>query len=131
VEIETMRDRKNKLQSQLYEYKTTQYIREKSISRCSYCGKLFSQNETRDICDKAPLFIDFHGKVIARHSADKDWRASHCARYMNVENSIPYRRIYWRIWGCVNKIFCTACNRHRHLLVITCIHARYFPPGIR
>ena len=40
--------------------------------RCIYCNILFALNQ-RDwmLCDKAKIFIDYRGNVIASHVADR------------------------------------------------------------
>eukprot|EP00397_Hematodinium_sp_SG-2012_P043289 GEMP01048096.1.p1 GENE.GEMP01048096.1~~GEMP01048096.1.p1 ORF type:complete len:496 (-),score=80.81 GEMP01048096.1:82-1569(-) len=112
-EIEQLRDKKDKLQSRLYECKTQQLIREYSISRCTFCQKVFSQRQVNSYapCKKATIFIDFHGNVLAHHVADKDWDANFCAQFMNVGEGSSFKSIYWRFWGCVHTLQCVACNR--------------------
>ena len=75
-ELENIRDRKDKLTSKLYCRKLDQVIKDEAnlLNRCVYCCTLFTPVQ-RDwmTCDKAQIFIDFHGNVIAEHVPDRSF----------------------------------------------------------
>jgi hypothetical protein len=63
-----LKDKKDKLSSKLYMKKLELLFEDESnmLNRCVYCNSLFT-NKQREwmVCEKAKIFIDFHGTVIA------------------------------------------------------------------
>ena len=67
-ELETLKDKKDKLTSKLYMKKLELLFEEESnmLNRCVYCNSLYTVAQREwTICPKAKIFIDFHGSVIA------------------------------------------------------------------
>lgn len=106
-----MRDRKDKLMSKIYERKLEELLKDEShqFYLCVYCDQLYT-NEQRDwmVCDKAKIFIDFHGCVIAQHVADRSFDMQKFL--MMLKNSgMTWRQIYWKIWGRLVSFNCASC----------------------
>ena len=47
-----------------------------------YCNKMYSNKHGEMVCEKAQIFIDFHGNVIAEHVPDPSWEFSKFLVYM-------------------------------------------------
>ena len=74
-QLEASWDKKDKLQSRLYMKKADELLSTTEskylLQRCTYCNKLFPlQSQDRLKCQKAKIFIDFHGSVIQKHVSD-------------------------------------------------------------
>ena len=67
-DLNTLKDKKDKLTSKLYMKKLELLFEDEqsTLNRCVYCNSLFTL-AYRDwmMCPKAKIFIDFHGTVIA------------------------------------------------------------------
>lgn len=61
------------------------------------------------ICEKANIFIDFHGAVIAQHVADTSFDMQKFI--MNLKSKgMSWRQIYWKIWGRLISFNCVTCD---------------------
>merc|ERR1719162_2418781 len=93
---------------------------------CTYCRRPFTtkQRETMT-CSKAETSIDFHGNVLAQHVADTDWDISHYVQYCHKSLQLSWREIYWKVWGRVQTLYCTAC--HGNFPATELGHCSYHP----
>lgn len=74
-QLDALSDRRDKLQGKLFMKKLEHLFEDEnnSLNRCVYCNRLFTgwQREQM-VCEKARIFIDFHGNVIAQHVPDRN-----------------------------------------------------------
>uniref|UniRef100_A0A0G4ICP8 SANT and BTB domain-containing protein n=1 Tax=Chromera velia CCMP2878 TaxID=1169474 RepID=A0A0G4ICP8_9ALVE len=113
-ELERLKDRRGILLPKLWEGQLRDLIKNRQregleVARCSYCKELFAE-EFREvlICPRARLFIDFHGQMIARHVADKDWEIESFVTYLKEKEGKSFRDIFWVVWG---RVHCLQCSR--------------------
>jgi len=110
--LEQVKDPKDRLLSRLYMKKFEELLSEdaKDLNRCVYCNKLFttSQHEWM-VCEKARIFIDFHGNVIAEHVADRNWDINKFLMYVK-QQGLTWREIYWKLWGRLVSFNCVSCG---------------------
>ena len=67
-ELNNLKDKKDKLTSKLYMKKLELLFEEEAnmLYRCVYCNYLYTSAQREwMVCEKAKIFIDFHGIVIA------------------------------------------------------------------
>lgn len=111
-QLDEVKDRKDKLVSKIYMKKLEELLEDENniLSRCVYCNNLYtaSQNE-RMVCEKARIFIDFHGNVIAEHVPDRNWQVNKFLMYLKDQN-LTWKEIYWRIWGRLPFFSCATCG---------------------
>ena len=75
-DLNGLKDKKDKLSSKLYMKKLELLFEEETnmLYRCVYCNYLYTSSQREwMVCDKAKIFIDFHGSVIAQHVSDRTW----------------------------------------------------------
>ncbi|OMJ85002.1 hypothetical protein SteCoe_13777 [Stentor coeruleus] len=110
--LDEVKDRKDKLVSKVYMKKLEDFLEDESniFTRCVYCNKLYTSAQREwMICEKAQIFIDFHGNVIAQHIPDRNWDMNKFLLFLK-EQGLSWRDIYWRIWGRLPYFFCINCN---------------------
>ncbi|CAG9324974.1 unnamed protein product [Blepharisma stoltei] len=111
-QLDDIKDRKDKLVSKLFMKKIEEIMEDENnnFNRCVYCNKLFT-NEQHDwmICEKARIFIDFHGNVIAEHVADRNWEFNKFMLYLK-DQGLSWREIYWKIWARLVSFNCMVCG---------------------
>ena len=76
------------------------------------------------LATQAKLFVDFHGRPVARHVADKRWSPGEFVLALR-ERQLSWRRIFWKMWGITHSLRCQACG-----LLFMCAalgHCRYHP----
>mmetsp|Transcript_7276 Transcript_7276/g.7129 ORF Transcript_7276/g.7129 Transcript_7276/m.7129 type:complete len:212 (+) Transcript_7276:275-910(+) len=61
------------------------------------------------ICEKARIFIDFHGNVIAEHVADRNWEINKFFLFLK-DQGLTWREIYWKIWARLQAFYCNVCG---------------------
>jgi hypothetical protein len=61
-------------------------------------------------CPKAKIFINFHGKVIAEHVADRSWDLNKFVLFLR-QKGVDWRTIYWRLWGRLIVFDCNVCEK--------------------
>lgn len=95
-ELDTVRDRKDKLVSRLY-MKKLELLLEDEINilhRCVYCHNLFTERQREFVvCPKAQIFIDFHGSVIAQHIADHMWDVNKFVTWLRNSKNLSWKEI--------------------------------------
>lgn len=113
-ELELIRDKRDRLLSRLFAHKLEELLNdtENELHLCVYCRSLFTAKQReRTVCPKADIFIDFHGNAIAKHVADETWDVSRYVRHCHEQLQLPWRAIYWRVWGRVQTFYCAICQQ--------------------
>lgn len=76
-----------------------------------YCNALFTSEQAEWMsCPRAELFIDYRGRAIANHVADKNWDYNEYFSFVR-KNGVSWRRIFWKVWGRLNADECVVCNQ--------------------
>lgn len=114
-ELDGIIDKKDKLMSRLYmrklDYMLSSTESKCMLQRCAYCNKLYSQQQQDKLsCNKAKIFIDFHGSVIAKHMPDRAFDFKKFIGYVSSKKLLDYRSLFWRViaWTLVMK--CSDCE---------------------
>jgi hypothetical protein len=114
AELDEVKDRKDKLVGKLFVAKLKMMLEDESkvLNKCVYCSKLFT-NAQREwmVCEKAKIFIDFHGKVIAEHVPDRNWDINKFIMFLETQG-LTWRDIYWKVWGRLISFQCLSCAEH-------------------
>ena len=73
-QLEEVKDKKDKLVSKVYMKKLEDLLEDENnaLSICVYCNKLYKSAQGSGWYEKAQIFIDFHGNVIAEHVPDRN-----------------------------------------------------------
>jgi hypothetical protein len=112
-ELNQVKDPKDRLIGKLFLKKLEAIFEDESSSlvRCVYCDRLFtSEQKQYMVCEKAQIFIDFHGNVIAEHVPDRNWEMNKFILFLKSQ-SFTWRELYWKLWGRLVAFTCTNCGQ--------------------
>lgn len=71
------------------------------------CQKLYTKELANlSVCDKAKIFIDFHGEVKSSHMLDKPLSAKNFIKYLSNEG-LSVKNIYWKMWAATISLSCS------------------------
>lgn len=110
--LSAMKDKKNKLESQLYSRKVEEFVttRGKKLNLCTLCRKLFTHQQAEVVmCYQAEMFINCHGEIRTQHLADKSFNLASLVKYMQDEGQSG-KQIFWTLWAATVTIYCSKCN---------------------
>ena len=113
-DLDELIDRKDKLLSKLYMKKLEILLEDENhaLFRCVYCNKLFTREQKNwSICSKTNIFIDFHGRVIAEHVADRFWDTNKFIHYLRQQCNLSWKEIYYKIWSHFVVLHCGECDQ--------------------
>eukprot|EP00743_Colponemidia_sp_Colp-15_P010169 GILK01011172.1.p1 GENE.GILK01011172.1~~GILK01011172.1.p1 ORF type:complete len:738 (-),score=129.94 GILK01011172.1:1-2214(-) len=114
--LDEIKDRKDKLSSRIYTKKVEQLLEElsssqRALSKCVQCAQLFTAAQRSAlVCPDAKIFIDFHGRVVSQHVADRNWHVNQFIQEL-VAAGVGWKEIYWRIWSTCFDFDCTSCKQ--------------------
>eukprot|EP00742_Colponemidia_sp_Colp-10_P012057 GILJ01013485.1.p1 GENE.GILJ01013485.1~~GILJ01013485.1.p1 ORF type:complete len:740 (+),score=117.42 GILJ01013485.1:42-2261(+) len=114
--LDEIKDRKDKLSSRIYTKKVEQLLEElsssqRALSKCAQCSQLFTAAQRSAlVCPEAKIFIDFHGRVVSQHIADRNWHVNQFIQEL-VAAGVGWKEIYWRIWSICFDFDCTSCKQ--------------------
>ena len=111
-QLEEVKDKKDKLVSKVYMKKLEDLLEDENnaLNICVYCNKLYTSAQREwMVCEKAQIFIDFHGNVIAEHVPDRNWELNKFLMYLK-EQGLTWKEIYWRFWGRLPCFTCAGCG---------------------
>jgi len=111
-ELDQIRDKRDKIISRLYMKKVEQYLSEQgyALAFCQQCKKVYHTDfRSWMVCPKAKMFVDVHGKMVAKHSIDPTWSINKYIISMR-KSLLTWKQIYWRIWGVFQCFYCTRCE---------------------
>eukprot|EP00347_Sterkiella_histriomuscorum_P014204 403361772 len=111
-DLDNLKDKKDKLTSKLF-MKKLEIIFEDEVNmlhRCVYCDQLYTSSQ-RDWmpCQKAKIFIDTHGTVIAQHVSDKTWDVNKFVMFLR-QKTVPWKDIFMKIYARLQEFYCADCN---------------------
>jgi len=126
-ELDACKDPRDSLQSRLFMHKLEEILRDEQnvLNRCMYCNALFTEEQNEWMtCPKAEIFIDYRGRVLAKHVADKNWDINEFFSYTS-KNGVSWRRIFWKVWGRLKSDECVTCAENFTFAEID--HCTYHP----
>ncbi|XP_008560289.1 SANT and BTB domain regulator of class switch recombination [Microplitis demolitor] len=124
VDVETLKDKKDKVQSRLFcklimsladptpDNRRGHYSSLATLFKCNKCGK----NVIRSVSDTVPcvpsaMKIDTRGNIYSKHSRDLTWSLNDYI--VNLRSELrSWRKVYWRLWGDCHFLYCRQCNTH-------------------
>lgn len=111
-DLDEIVDRKDKLVSRIYMRKLEALFTQhhQVLTRCAFCGQLFAtKNRERLVCEKAKMFIDVHGNVIAEHVPSSSWDVNRYLLALRAKR-LSWREVYWKVWGVMATMRCRVCR---------------------
>ncbi|KAL1502409.1 hypothetical protein ABEB36_007555 [Hypothenemus hampei] len=124
TEIESIKDRKDKIHSRLF-CKLIQSLVEPEpesvrghwcslarIFRCEKCQQLITPKVASKIpCIPSCMRLQADGTVISLHIRDPHWNIND---YIGKLHKIlkTWRKVYWRLWGDAHFLYCIVCKRY-------------------
>lgn len=126
-ELDACKDPRDSLQSKLYMHKLEEILKDEAnvLNRCMYCNALFTEEQSEWMtCSRAEIFIDYRGRVLAKHVADKSWDINEFFSFIR-KGGVSWRRIFWKVWGKLNADECVTCGEHFTYAEID--HCTYHP----
>lgn len=123
-EVESIRDRKDKIQTRLY-FKLVQSLCEPEpesmrghwrslarVFRCGRCQQLVSPSVASKIpCAAACTKILYDGSVTYEHERDSSWNINKFIEQL-YKDLKTWRKVYWRLWGEAHFLYCSVCKRY-------------------
>ncbi|XP_050302021.1 SANT and BTB domain regulator of class switch recombination-like isoform X2 [Anthonomus grandis grandis] len=124
TEVESIKDRKDKIQSRLFA-KLIQSLAEPEpesvrghwcslarIFRCEKCQQLITPNVAAKIpCIPACMRLQHDGSIISLHTRDSNWNINDYIIELQ-RNLKTWRKVYWRLWGKSHFLYCVTCKRY-------------------
>lgn len=112
-DLDNCKDPRDSLQSKLYMHKLEELMKDEAndLKRCMYCNTLFTDEQSEWMtCPKAEIFIDYRGRVLAKHVPDKNWSINEFFSFLH-KNGVSWRRIFWKVWARLKADECTECHQ--------------------
>jgi len=120
-DLEKVFDKKDKFKSKLFSKKLEQlfqpsYTDDYTLNnasllfKCLYCKKLLLPNVEDFIeCNVERTTLDNRGNLQYKHARDPTWNITEYLLSLKSQND-TWRKIYWRIWSCINFFKCQVCD---------------------
>lgn len=126
-DLDEVDDPKDKIVSRLYMCKLEEWLRvpRHVPARCALCHQLYPAAARALLpCAHAPVRIDVHGQLRARHQPDPAFSLhDHFAEQRLAGRS--WTQIFWHVWGIAQLLPCAACARLAPLTYW--LHCSYHP----
>lgn len=112
-ELDEIKDKRDKITSKLFIRKLEALLlrSENVINKCARCGQLYAASQKENlVCEKSRPVVDFRGMMVAHHipSSSFEFR-KHLVSLRTMK--MPWREIYWRIWGITHHLRCAHCDK--------------------
>lgn len=111
-QLDAWKDPRDSLQSKLFSHKLDLLLKEdqNKLSRCIYWNILYTQEQNEWMtCPKADIFIDYRGRVLAKHVPDSNWDINEFLNFLR-KNGLSWRRIFWKVWARLISDECKVCG---------------------
>ncbi|KAJ8683394.1 hypothetical protein QAD02_019186 [Eretmocerus hayati] len=122
AEVETLKDKKDKIQSRLFcrlimslantrpDSAKGHFSSLATLLKCLRCGK----NVLRSVSDLVPCIpcnmrIDSRGNIYSKHVRDMTWNLNDYIQKLRSE-LCSWRKVYWRLWGDCHFLLCRQCG---------------------
>lgn len=116
-ELDAWKDPRDSLQSKLFTHKLEEILKEdkNKLLRCIYWNTLFTEEQNEWMSwPKAEIFIDYRGRVLAKHVSDSNWDINEFFSYLR-KHGVSYRRVFWKVWARLITDECTVW-RNKYVL---------------
>jgi len=115
ADIDALSDDSDKIASRLFRFHCERFLehKEHKLFYCVYCKQLFTKEQHSKMeCRKAPIFIDFHGRIRRKHCAQRGWYVNKYLLGLRLQR-FSWTAIYWHLWALTQSpLFCSACNAY-------------------
>lgn len=135
-ELETIKDKRDKIQSRLYckmiislceqvcESVRGHWNSLARIYRCVKCEQLVMLEVAEILpCHPSCMALDRYGDVISHHIHDTNWNINEYI--LSLQSRLKtWRKVYWHLWGDCHYLYCTVCEKPfpAHKLKWCCYH---------
>ncbi|XP_076256247.1 SANT and BTB domain regulator of class switch recombination isoform X2 [Rhynchophorus ferrugineus] len=124
TEVESIKDRKDKIQSRLFA-KLIQSLAEPDpesvrghwcslarLFRCEKCQQLITPNVAAKIpCIPSCMRLEPDGSIVSLHVRDSSWDINEYIVKLH-KTLKTWRKVYWRLWGDSHFLYCSGCKRY-------------------
>lgn len=121
IELEEVKDRKDKFKSKLFCRKIEELFNPSGNSdspgsastlfRCKFCGRFITFEQKDKIsCTNTRMCINSRGNLSYEHEPDTSWDVSNFILNLHEELK-KWGLVYWRLWGLVNHLNCSRCEQ--------------------
>lgn len=126
IELEAVRDRKDKFKSKLYCKKIEQLFSDiPTIFKCGSCQRVMTgEQSSRLMCNDQNLTVDKMGKLSFKHVPDPAWDVNSWMVSLHEELN-QWSLVYWRLYATVNDLSCSTCMTTFQLFEYS--HCKYHP----
>lgn len=120
-ELEALEDPKDRIKGKLYKKLLDKLLIPEDESpgqpgtpklfRCSLCEQIFATKLQYNIpCKHKKRALGPHGQLVYYHKRDTNWSLE---QYLEeqLESAESWRRVYWRVWGLVSRLYCVSCEK--------------------
>jgi hypothetical protein len=117
LDIDTIKDKRDKLVSRLYMHKTEELlsIEENNLHQCVNCKYLFTASQHHwHSCSKSSAYVTFHGALMGFHVPERFLDIKKLLIDLRVKGH-PWRSIYWKLWALCNDLQCSSCRQRFQL----------------
>ncbi|KAK9498034.1 hypothetical protein O3M35_003919 [Rhynocoris fuscipes] len=124
IEVESIKDRKDKILSRLYckmilnlakkspEPSRGHYSSITKLYHCSACNQLLHSDYGSFIkCVYDNIKIDNNGQMQSDHQLDPEWNLNEYIKGLKMELK-SWRKVYWWLWGLCHYLYCCYCSRY-------------------
>jgi hypothetical protein len=108
-QLDACKDPRDNLQSKLFSHKLDDFLKidKNKLSRWIYWNILYTDEQSEWMtCPKADIFIDYRGRVLAKHVPDSNWVIDEFFGFLK-KNGVSWRRIFWKVWSRLISDECT------------------------
>nr|XP_039259376.1 uncharacterized protein KIAA1841-like [Styela clava] len=121
VELEEVKDRKDKFKSKLFCRKIEELFSPSvssdspgsasTLFRCNFCRRVITLEQKDAIpCTNTRMCINSRGMLSYEHEPDTSWDVSNYVLNLHEELK-KWGLVYWRLWGVVNHLTCSRCEQ--------------------
>ncbi|RZF47293.1 hypothetical protein LSTR_LSTR009784 [Laodelphax striatellus] len=124
VELENLRDKRDKIRSRLYckmilalahpepEPWRGHFVSFAAIYKCLYCKKMILQKIASMIsCIPNRMRMDFKGNLVGMHARDGSWNITEYVRSLKAD-LMCWRKVYWHMWTKGHFLYCLSCQNY-------------------
>ncbi|GLV36803.1 uncharacterized protein CBL_02362 [Carabus blaptoides fortunei] len=122
-ELETIKDKRDKIQSRLYckmiislceqvcESVRGHWNSLARIYRCVKCEQLIMLEVAQILpCHPSCMSLDRSGDIVSHHVRDPNWNINEYI--LSLQSRLKaWRKVYWHLWGDCHYLYCTVCEK--------------------
>ncbi|XP_015597107.1 uncharacterized protein KIAA1841 homolog isoform X2 [Cephus cinctus] len=124
VEVEAIKDKKDKIQSRLFckliislvdsspDNKRGHYSSLSTLIKCGKCGETVIKSASDSVpCVPSAMSIDSKGELHSMHTRDSTWTLNDYIVSLRGELR-SWRKVYWRLWADCHFLLCRQCGTY-------------------